>query len=169
MPAGGSAAAAAVAISAALVEKAATLSLKHWPGAAKAHGLATALRRSAEELVDADTLAYTSFVVARRGARGLGAEAQRVLESAQAQTVNVPLDTIRTAAETVELASALAHFGNPNLRSDATVAALLAAAAANASVVTMKANLPARSRDRRLLEARRLARAARRKADALPA
>jgi formiminotetrahydrofolate cyclodeaminase len=81
----------------------------------------------------------------------------------------VPLDSIRTAAQTVELASALAHFGNPNLRSDASVAALLAAAAADAGVVTMTANLPRGSRDRRLLEARRLARAARRTAAALRA
>jgi formiminotetrahydrofolate cyclodeaminase len=156
-------------MSAALVEKAAALSLEHWQGAAKVHGLATALRRSAEELIDADAVAYTSFIVARRGARGLGGEAQGVLASAQDRIVNVPLDTIRTAAETVELASALAHSGNPNLRSDATCAALLAAAAADASVVTLTANLPTGSRDRRLLEGRRLARAARRKAGALRA
>jgi glutamate formiminotransferase/formiminotetrahydrofolate cyclodeaminase len=167
VPAGGSAAAAAVALSAALLQKVATLSLEHWQGAAKVRGLASALRRSAEELIAADALAYTSFVVARRGAPGLGAEAQRVLESARAQIVNVPLDTARTAAETVEQASALAHFGNPNLRSDASIAALLAAAATDASVVTMAANLPAGSRDRRLLEARRLARAARRTVAAL--
>jgi methenyltetrahydrofolate cyclohydrolase len=148
-------------MAAALVEKVAKLSVKHWAGAQKTIGLATALRRSAEELVDADAFAYTEFVVARRAPRGAGAEAQRALESARAKTITVPLDTIRAASETVELACALARSGNPNLRSDALVAAALAVAGAEAALITMKANLPDSSRDHRLAEARRLVRSAR--------
>jgi formiminotetrahydrofolate cyclodeaminase len=169
VPAGGSAAAAVVALAAALVEKVAKLSTKQWAGAAKLVGLATTLRRTAEELVDADAFAYTEFVVARRAARGLNAEAEQELESARARTINLPLDTIRNAVETVEVASALAESGNPNLRSDAAVACTLAIAGAQAALITMRANLPDSSRDPRLVEARRLVRAASSRLRSLPA
>jgi formiminotetrahydrofolate cyclodeaminase len=169
VPAGGSAAAAAVALSAALAEKVARLSVKQWTGAARAVGVAIALRRRAEELVDADALAYTEFVVARRGAKGLDAEAQRVLARAEAKTIDVPLETIRAAVETIELASGLAESGNRNLRSDALVACTLAIAGAQAALITMKANLPDSSRDPRLTEARRLVRMASSRVRSFPA
>jgi formiminotetrahydrofolate cyclodeaminase len=147
-----------VALSAGLVEKVARLSRKQWPGAAKAAGLAAALRQRALGLVDADAIAYAEFVVARRAAKSRDARVQRALADAQARTISVPLDTVRAAAETAGLASALAQFGNPNLRSDALVANALAVAGAQSALTTMKANLPDGSRDAGLVEARRLVR-----------
>ncbi len=70
------------------------------------------------------------------------------------------MQTARAGAETVELAWALAEFGNPNLSSDALVAGRLALAGAQAALITMSANLPDSPRDPRLIEARRLVRSA---------
>jgi len=154
VPAGGSAAAASVAMAAALLEKVASLSGRQWLGATGARERATAMREAAGELVDADAIAYTEFVNARRGGPGLD------LEEARALTIEVPMRTVRAAAETVELAWALAELGNPNLRSDSLVAGQLALAGAQAALITMTANLPDSPRDARLIEARRLVRSA---------
>jgi methenyltetrahydrofolate cyclohydrolase len=161
VPAGGSAAAAAVAIAAALLEKAARLSTTHWASAEVALEQANALRLRAEELVEADSLAYMSFVEALRAAKGLRGQArERAVAPARAMTVDVPLAIARLGAETVELASALAARGNPNLRADAMVAATIAAAAATAAARLIAVNLASARTDPRLDEARRTAEAA---------
>jgi formiminotetrahydrofolate cyclodeaminase len=141
-------------MAAALLEKVARLSGRHWLGATEARERATAMREAAVELVDADATAYAEFVNAKRGDPGLD------LEAAHALTIEVPMRTARVAAETVELAWALAQFGNPNLRPDAQVAGQLALAGAQAALITMTANLPDSPRDERLIEARRLVRSA---------
>ena len=143
-----------MAMAAALLEKVASLSGRQWLGATGARERATAMREAAGELVDADAIAYTEFVNARRGGPGLD------LEGARALTIDVPMRTLRAAAETVELAWALAELGNPNLRSDSLVAGQLALAGAQAALITMTANLLDSPRDARLIEARRLVRSA---------
>ena len=79
----------------------------------------------------------------------------------------MPLAIERLGGETVELAGELAAHGNPNLRADAMVAATLAAAAATAAARLIAVNLSGARRDARLDEARKTARAATDKADAL--
>ena len=161
VPAGGSAAAAAVAMAAGLVEKAARLSTAHWIGAANVGKRAAVLRRLAAILVDADVNAYTDYMKANRAARGMhSAERERILGPARMRIVEVPLTVVRSAAEVADLAAEMALHGNPNLRSDAMVAAYLAAAAAQSATTTLAANVKAASRDERLAEARRLTRAA---------
>jgi methenyltetrahydrofolate cyclohydrolase len=160
-PAGGSAAAAGVVLAAALLEKAAKLSLRHWDGAAVVRERAHALRLQSEELIEADVHAYLGFVEAVRSAKGMDAESrERIVGPARAQTVDVPLAVVRAAAEVAQLAALAVQHGNPNLRSDARVACVLAAAGARAGTITMSANLADLPRDRRLTEARRLAKAA---------
>jgi formiminotetrahydrofolate cyclodeaminase len=168
VPAGGSATAAAVAMAAALLEKAAVLSAKHWRGAAAAGERAHALRLRAEELLEEDAHAYLAFVEALRAAMGMNAEARgRSVGPAHSKTVDVPLAVVRSATEVVELAAALAGHGNPNLRADAVVAATLAAAAAEAGAGLMAVNLFDSPSDPRLEEARSLAKAARENVAAL--
>ena len=170
VPAGGSASAAVVAIAAALLEKVAKLSASSWAGAEGARKQAADLRRSAEELVDADAHAYLTFVAAMRSTKGTSDDArEKATGPARAATVDVPHAIVRAAAETVELAADLAVRGNPKLRSDATTAAHLAAAAAHAGAVTMAANLPPGSNDARLAEAQRLALGANARVRSLPA
>lgn len=168
MPAGGSAAAAVIAVASALLEKAARLSITQWASAEVALEQAHSLRLRAEELVEADAQAYLSFVEATRASKGLRGQArERAIGPARAATVDVPLAIERLGGETVELAGELAAHGNPNLRADAMVAATLAAAAATAAARLIAVNLSGARRDARLDEARKTARAATDKADAL--
>jgi formiminotetrahydrofolate cyclodeaminase len=158
VPAGGSATAAAVAIAAALLEKVAVLSSTHWSGAAAAGKRAHALRLRAEELVEEDAHAYLAYVEALRAVKGMSGEArERAVGPAHSKTVDVPLAMVRSGAEVVDIASALAAHGNPNLRADAVVAATFAAAAAEAGAGLMAVNLSTAPGDPRLEEARRLA------------
>jgi methenyltetrahydrofolate cyclohydrolase len=161
VPAGGSIAAATVAMAAALLVKAAKLSREQWTEteADAAATRAEAARLRAESLVDEDADAYRALQAAWREARNLVAPARtRVIE--------VPLAIVRTAAEVTELAEALAAHGNPRLRGDAVVAAILAAAAAQAAASLVAINL-AGTPDDRLTEASTLAQEARRRADKL--
>jgi formiminotetrahydrofolate cyclodeaminase len=146
---------------AALLEKAAVLSLTHWSGAARAGERAHALRLRAEELLEEDAHAYLAFVEALRAAKGMSGEARaRAVGPAHSKTVDVPLAIVRSGAEVVDIAAALAAHGNPNLRADAVVAATLAAAGADAGVGLMTVNLAGAPSDPRLEEARHLAEAA---------
>jgi methenyltetrahydrofolate cyclohydrolase len=155
-------------VAAALLEKAAVLSSKHWSGAAAAAERAHALRLQAEELLEEDAHAYLAFVEALRVAKGMsGEERARLVGPAHSKTVNVPLAIVRSGAEVVDIAAALAAHGNPNLRADAVVAATLAAAAAEAGGGLMAVNLSDTPGDPRLEEARHLAKAAREKVAAL--
>lgn len=160
MPAGGSAAAAAVAMAAGLVEKAARLSSEQWIGAANVGKRAAVLRKLATILVDADAAAYTDYMEAIQAARGLHtADRERILAPVRVRIVEVPLTIVRSAAEVADLAEEMATHGNPNLRSDAIVATELAAAAAQSGATTLRSNVKT-SKDARLIEARRLARGA---------
>jgi formiminotetrahydrofolate cyclodeaminase len=140
-------------MAAALLEKVAKLSQKRSTGAIKALERAVAIRTYAEFLIEADANAYMSFVEARRSGSNL-------VETARAETIEVPAAILRLAADATQLASELVLTGNPNLRSDAHVAGQLALAGAYAALITMTSNLPDSPRDRRLVEARRLARSA---------
>jgi formiminotetrahydrofolate cyclodeaminase len=160
-PAGGSAAAAAVVLAAALLEKAAKLSVRHWDGAGAVGERARSLRLQSEELIEADVHAYLGFVEAVRSAKGMDAEGgEDFIGPARARTVEVPLAIVRAAAEVAGLVTQMIVHGNPNLRSDAEVAGVLAAAGARAATLTMAANLADEPKDRRLTEAKRLAKAA---------
>jgi formiminotetrahydrofolate cyclodeaminase len=170
VPAGGSAAAAVIAVAAALLEKASALSAKQWASADAALEQAHALRLRAEELVETDAHAYLSFVEAMRSAKGLKGKArERAVGPARASTVDVPLAIARLGAETVELAGELAAHGKPKLRADAMVAATLAASAATAAARLIAVNLSGSRKDPRLVEAQKTARAATGEADSLGA
>jgi len=147
-PASGSASAAVVATAAALVQKVARLSGKRWPEAEEMHGRAERLRLYGEELIEQDSTAFLAYVEAVRTGQDVAA--------AQARTVDVPLEIVRAAAQVAELAEQSASHGNPKLRADAVVAALLASAAAESAAYLVAINL-GEAADVRLDEARRLA------------
>jgi methenyltetrahydrofolate cyclohydrolase len=136
------------AAAAALLEKAARLSAKQWSGAADARQHAHALRLHAEELIDEDVQAYLGYVASVRS--GID------LEGARSKTVDVPLELVRLAAAVATLADQLASKGNPKLRADAVVAAILAAAAAESGLTLITVNIAGRD-DVRLHEAQKLA------------
>jgi len=149
-PASGSAAAAVAATAAALVQKVALLSRKHWPEADDIHRRAEELRHS-EELIERDSMAYLAYVEAVRSGADVGA--------AEAATVDIPLDIVKAAAEVAVLAERSVSQGNPKLRADAVVAGMLASAAADSAAFLVGVNL-GETDDARLDEAQRLAREA---------
>ena len=128
-----------MAIAAALLEKAARLSARHWSGAPAALERAGRLRLDAEELVEADVQAYLGYVETRREARA-GTASHAALAAAFELTVTVPRTIEQAAAAVVELAGELAEHGNPNLRADALTAALLASAAGAAAAGLVAVN-----------------------------
>ena len=140
-----------VAAAAALVEKSARLSTKHWDGAAGALEEAHSLRVKSFELIEEDSQAFLAFVDATRSGNDVAV--------ARARTVDVPLRMTRAAAEVVELAVQLARHGNPNLRADAVVGAILAAAAADSGATLIAVNVEDKD-DVRLDDAQKLARKA---------
>jgi formiminotetrahydrofolate cyclodeaminase len=167
-PAGGSAAAATVAIAAALLEKVASLSARHWSEAAGARERAGRLRLTAEELLEADVDAYLGYLEARRQARDQPESDQAAaIATAFELTVTVPLEIVRAASNTVELAAELAEQGNPNLRADAVTVALLAGAGGDAAARLVAVNLGGATGDARTAEARRLTRSTRKVVDRL--
>ncbi len=142
------------------MQKVTRLSGKQWPEAAEMHGRAERLRLQSEELIEQDSVAYLDYVEAVRSGHGVA--------GAQARTIQIPLEIVRAAAEVAELAEQSASLGNPKLRADAVVAAMLAAAAAEAAAYLVAVNLKeaadggrvGETADVRLDEARRLAREA---------
>lgn len=137
-----------VAAAAALVQKVARLSGKQWPAAPEIHGRAEGLRLHAEELVERDSMAFLAYVEAVRTGQDVAA--------AQARTVEIPLEIVRAAAEVGALAEQSASAGNPRLRPDAVVAAMLASAAAESAAFLVAVNV-GETADARLDEAERLA------------
>lgn len=117
-------------------------------GATAALEEAHELRLRGEELVEHDVLAYLAFVEAVRSGQGVTDAKQR--------TVEVPLEIGRAAGKVSTLAEQLAAHGNPKLRADAAVAAILASAAAESAAFLVEVNL-GQARDSRRDEAHALA------------
>jgi formiminotetrahydrofolate cyclodeaminase len=130
------------------LQKVTKLSGKQWPEAAEMHERAERLRIQSEELIEQDSMAYLDYVEAVRSGQGVA--------GAQARTIQIPLEIARAAADVAALAEQSASLGNPKLRADAVVAAMLASAAAGAAAYLVRVNL-GESADIRLDEARRLA------------
>jgi formiminotetrahydrofolate cyclodeaminase len=170
-PSGGAAAAFACAFAAALVEMAASLTVADGPLPVAAMGeRAAAIRSTATRLADEDAAAYGRVIEALRAPRHDAGRDERVTE-ALSRAADAPLAIAECAAEAAELAAAVAHGGNPNLRGDALTGALLAEAAALGAVRLVEINLASAPGDARVQRGRDLARralAARERALAAP-
>lgn len=142
-PGGGTAAAVAGAIGAALLMMVAGLQRTRGNTdaervqLAEARAALTSVRDRMLALADEDTLAYNSVVDAYRlpkGSDGEKAARKQAVSTAMRAATEAPLETLRTVAEAVKHALVIARFGNPSAASDVRVALeLLEAAAAGAS------------------------------------
>lgn len=150
-PGGGSVAAIAGALAAALVEMSARFS-HEWADRPKVVARAKELRDRLAGLAPQDAAAYEGFMAARRE----GGDVQEALSAAS----DVPLQIAEAAVEVTELATLVAERGNPNLRSDASTGALIAEAAARAAASLVAENLETSPDDPRARRARELAEAA---------
>lgn len=157
-PGGGSAAALVTAIAAGLLAKVARSSGDSWPDAAGVAAQAECLRDRATPLAEAAAEQYEAALRAREetGAE-LGERRDFALGQAYAKAAEPPLQIVRAASDVAQLAVAVAENGEPALRADAVVAALLAAAAAKAAAELVAVNLTASASDPRVLEAAKLA------------
>jgi myo-inositol-1(or 4)-monophosphatase len=141
-PGGGSAAALAGALAAALVAMVARLTAgrkSHVAVQARVEQIlseANELRAKLRRLMDADAAAYAR----------VGAAAKPAKDEALLGAIQTPLSMARAAVRLIALAREIATIGNPNARSDAKVAELLARATLAAAVENVRVNVAALSR-----------------------
>ena len=159
-PGGGSAAALAVTMSAALSAMVAKAS-GDWVQAGSVVAQAERLRKRAAPLAQRDAEAYEGALGSTRlpdrvepGVRdaAVGAAMDRAAE--------LPLQIVEAAADAASLAELVAERGAQERRGDAVAAALLAEAGARAAAVLVAVNLTMKPNDERIVLARELARAA---------
>jgi glutamate formiminotransferase/formiminotetrahydrofolate cyclodeaminase len=148
-PGGGSAAAYAGAMAAALVGMVARLTLgkrDYTPVQERMAAVAERadqLRAALESAVEADARAFEGVMQALRLPKATDQEKQAraaQFERATGQAAAVPLAVCRLAAETLELAAEVAEDGNRNAASDAGSAGALAQAALSAAALNVTAN-----------------------------
>lgn len=151
-PGGGSVAAHAGALGAALAQMVSGLTVGRKKYAAVDDEMkqlalqASALRRVLTELVTRDAASYDGVRLAYQLPRETDAEiAARTtaIRDALIDAARVPLETARTAVDVARVAAALAERGNRNAVSDACVAALLAEAACKGAVFNVRINVAA--------------------------
>ncbi len=149
-PGGGSAAALAGALAAALVAMVARLTTgrKAYAGVqgrvAAILAEAEALRATLRRLVDEDAEAYAQVSAAYRRPRDDPGRT-RAVDEALVGAAQTPLATARAAARLIALAREIVGLGNKNARSDANVAEALARAALAGAVENVRVNVQALS------------------------
>jgi glutamate formiminotransferase/formiminotetrahydrofolate cyclodeaminase len=148
-PGGGSAAAHAGAMAAALVAMVARLTLGKKKYASVQERMAAMaeqadrLRASSEEAVLLDAQAFDAVMAAMKLPKGNEAEAaarEKALEAATHRAAEVPLRVAINAAATLELAAEVAETGNVNAATDAGSAGAMAVAAFTAAAMNVRVN-----------------------------
>jgi len=156
-PGGGSCAAAAGALAAALVEMATSFTLAHdrysdrHEHMAKIHSRARARRAELLELAEVELQAFEPVLEALRLPADTPERGARI-SAARSRAAQPPHEVARAAAEIARLASETAQNGNPQLMGDAVVGALLAEAACRAAARLVEINLRELGTDPRLAE-----------------
>ena len=103
----------------------------------------TAVRAVLTAAAAADERAYAAYRAAAALPRGSDAEkAARIaaMQEALVSSTDVPLLVARAATETVEIMEIIARAGNPHVRSDAALGALLAEAALRGALLNVRGN-----------------------------
>jgi glutamate formiminotransferase / formiminotetrahydrofolate cyclodeaminase len=149
-PGGGSAAALAGAMAAALVAMVSKLTLGRKAYAAAGERVEVVLReaedarRALRALVERDAAAYGVVMSAYAIRKDAPGRAQAI-DDALLAAAGPPLDTARTAARLFRLSQEMARIGNKNARSDAKVAQALARAALAGALENVRVNVAALS------------------------
>jgi glutamate formiminotransferase/formiminotetrahydrofolate cyclodeaminase len=147
-PGGGSVSALAGALSAALCSMVARLTLgkeKHrgaWKEMERLREAADVLSSRLLELVEEDSAAYNRVVAAFRIPKENKSAREKAIQSATREAASVPMETLRTSTELVDLVKTALDQGNPNCLTDAGVSLQLLRAAANGAAYNVRINLP---------------------------
>jgi methenyltetrahydrofolate cyclohydrolase len=161
LPGGGAVAAIAVAMAAGLVAMAARFSRDTWPEAKGVVAQAETLRSRVSPLAEMNAEAYAhAFAVLRERDASAPERRDETIAAALDQAAQIPLEIGESASDVAALAALVAQRGEPTLRADAAVAALLALAGARAAATLVEVNLATSTDDQRVERARRLAQAA---------
>lgn len=156
-PGGGSAAAIVVAMAAGLVTMVARASKGHWAEAGGAIGQAEAFRARVAPLAQADADAYAEALTALRRREELEERYRdQKLRDALERAAEIPLRIVEAGSDLACLAALLVENGNPEVRADAAVAAVLAEGGARAAAKLVETNLGATEDDPRVRHARSL-------------
>lgn len=155
-PGGGGAVVVAVALSASLCVMAARLSTRHMSDAPDIARQALSIRDDLAPLYDEDGRAYLDVVAASRAPDTSPDDRRGEMNHALSVASEVPMATLAAGAQVARLAARTAEEGNPSVRGDAVVAALLAAAGADAAAVLVRINLAGLPDDARHARARSL-------------
>ena len=151
-PGGGSAAAVAGAMGAALLAMVAGLPRTKGNSDSERATLAglrpslVAGRDRLRDLADADTEAFDAVMAAYKLPKATDAEKatrSQAIQVAMRQATAVPLETVRACAESLQAARRVAAIGNPSAASDAGVAIRLLEAAAHGAALNVRINLDA--------------------------
>lgn len=149
-PGGGSAAAMAGALGAALAAMVARLTVgrpRYSQVEPQMQAIITEaedLRQQLRELVAEDAAAYDGVMAAYRLPRDsveAGAARHAAIQAALQQASRTPLATMDSCRKVLQLAERAAALGNPNARTDACVAALLAHAGLQGASLNVRVNL----------------------------
>jgi formiminotetrahydrofolate cyclodeaminase len=152
-PAGGSAAAIAVAMASALIAKVAKVSTD-WPDARAVVAQAERLSRRIAPLAQSDAEAYEEALAALHLPDELEPEVRSMaLGQVLSRAAEIPLVIAEAGADVACLAAEVADRGAPDRRGDAIAAALIAEAAARAAANLVAVNLTVTPDDERLLRA----------------
>ena len=148
-PGGGSVAAVVGALAAALGEMVANLTLgrEKYAGAEESLRSATArlsaLRAALLEAAAADEAAYQAYRSAARLPRSSDEEKRTRADAVQTtliEATNVPLSVARAAHEVAGILEIVAREGNPHVRSDAALGAILSEAALRGALLNVRGN-----------------------------
>ena len=163
-PGGGSVAALAGALGAALVSMVASLTIgsekyrNNWEQMGEVKRESERLRERFLELMNEDTEAFNSFIAALKSPKNTDIEKssrREAISLAAKRITEVPLDTLGLCADVASFALKAAELGNPNAVSDAGSSALMAEAAGKAAAYNVRINLPSLKDDVFAAEVRR--------------
>ncbi|HKX98410.1 MAG TPA: glutamate formimidoyltransferase [Steroidobacteraceae bacterium] len=150
-PGGGSVAALAGSLGAALAAMVANLTVgktgyeSAWESSSTLAERAQSLKAKLLAAVDDDTRAFDEVLAAMRLPKGTDAEKKAradAIAAAYEKATAVPLATARMCLEAIDLAAEAAATGNRNSASDAGVGALLARAGVESAILNVRINLP---------------------------
>lgn len=145
-PGGGSAAALAGALAAALTQMVAGLTSgrkKYADVAGEAEAIkqrAARLRRRLTETIAEDAAAFEAVMAAYRQKDQSEEQKAVAIEKATLAAARIPLEVAELSLETAELAAEIARIGNINAATDAAAGALMAQAAVGAAALNVKVN-----------------------------